>query len=397
MYNFEDILDRHNNGSKKWNPDYIEKRFKIKDANEYFPLFIADMDFKLPTEIIQPTIDVILKGDFGYFDVKKSFYDSVVNWYKERYNCQINSQWIVPAIGALATMNVIIENLFNKGDKMLIFTPVYGPFKDVINNNGLELISSKLLFEDNTYKIDFNNLDNQIKEDVKGVILCNPHNPSGICWSKEDLEKIINICKERNITIISDEVHGDLVLENNEFNSLSKYLHEYKKIIVISSPNKTFNIAGLDISTFLCSDEKVKLKLEEEFNKRKLHPNRVGCEVLTICYENGHDWVDSLCKNVKENIDLVIEAIKDEEITIIKPHAGYLLWVKLNKVDDIEDFVIRLAKETGVLLETGSRFIKDNKGFLRINVATNKDLLKEAINRFLYFYIKYKNELKREC
>lgn len=397
MYNFEDILERHNNGSKKWNPEYIEKRFKIKDAAEYFPLFIADMDFKLPTEIIQPTIELISQGDFGYFDVKKCFYDSVVNWYKERYNCEIDSEWIVPAIGALATMNVIIEKLFEKGDKMLIFTPVYGPFKDVINNNGLELISSRLLFEENTYKIDFENLKKQIKEeDVKGIILCNPHNPSGICWSKDDLEEIINICKERNITIISDEVHGDLVLENYEFNSLSKYLNEYKKIIVISSPNKTFNIAGLDISTFLCSEYEVRRILVDEFNKRKLHPNRIGCEVLTICYKNGHAWVDDLRENIKDNIDLVMEMIKHEDVTIVRPHAGYLLWVKLNKVDDIEDFIIRLAKETGVLLETGNRFIKDNTGFLRINVATNKELLKEAINRFLDFYGKYKNELKKE-
>lgn len=397
MYNFEDILERHNNGSKKWNPEYIEKRFKIKDAAEYFPLFIADMDFKLPTEIIQPTIDLISKGDFGYFDVKKSFYDSVVNWYKDRYNCEIESKWIVPAIGALATMNVITEMLFEKSDKMLIFTPVYGPFKDVINNNGLELVSSKLLFQDNTYKINFENFEKLIREeDIKGIILCNPHNPSGVCWSKEDLEKIINICKDRNIIIISDEVHGDLVIENNKFNSLSKYLNEYNKIIVVSSPNKTFNIAGLDISTFLCSEDEVRIMLEAELNKRKLHPNRIGCEVSTICYENGHVWVDSLRENIKDNINLVIEMIKEEDITIIRPQAGYLLWVKLDKVDNIEDFIIRLAKETGVLLESGSRFIKDNSGFLRINVATNKGLLKEAIKRFLDFYSKYKDELDKE-
>lgn len=391
MYNFENILDRHNNGSKKWNLEYIEKRFQVTNINKYFPLFIADMDFKLPSEIINPIIDITSQGDFGYFDVKKSFYNSVIKWYKNKYNCEIEKNWIVPSISAIATMNVILEYLFHKNDRILIFTPVYGPFKDVITNNEFELVSSNLLLENDTYKIDFCNLEKQLdKFNVKGIILCNPHNPSGVCWTKNELNKLIDICKSRNIIIISDEVHGDLTLANNKFNSLSKYLNYYKKIIIISSPNKTFNIAGLDISTFLCSDNELKLQLENTFSKKKLHPNRIGCEVLTICYEKGANWVNSLCFNIKENIELVTKMLNIDGIKVIKPDAGYLLWVKLEGIKDIDNFIINLAKETGVLLETGSRFVGNNNDFLRINVATNKKILKEAINSFLHFYKNYK-------
>ena len=151
MYNFEDILDRKNNGSKKWSEEYIKKRFKLEDTEEIYPLFIADMDFKLPEEIISPVLDNITSGDFGYFDVKNSFYNSVKEWYKEQYNCDIKREWIVPSIGALTSMNLIIENIFDINDKILIFTPVYGPFKDVIKNNNMTLVCHKLFIKDNRY------------------------------------------------------------------------------------------------------------------------------------------------------------------------------------------------------------------------------------------------------
>ena len=391
MYNFEDILNRLNNGSKKWNVDYIKKRFEIENYNKYFPLFIADMDFKLPDEILNPFLSIVSEGDFGYFDIKESFYNSVIKWYETKYNCIIKSEWIVPSIGAIATMNIILEFLFDKGDNILVFTPVYKPFKDIVDNNQLNIIQSKLKLEKNTYNIDFLDLKDKITNlNVKGIILCNPHNPSGVCWSKKELDNLINICKEREIFIISDEVHGDLVLDKNNFISLSSYLDYYRKIIVVSSPNKTFNIAGLNISTFLCSDITIKLGLENIFSQKKLHPNRLGCECLTICYDNGYNWVNNLCLNIKDNIEIVIDMLKNSDIQVINPNAGYLLWIRLHKVDDIDKFILELAKNTGVLFESGNRFLGDNQSFLRINVATSKEILKEAIKKFLNFYENYK-------
>lgn len=391
MYNFEDILDRKNNGSKKWSEEYIKKRFKLEDTEEIYPLFIADMDFKLPEEIISPVLDNITSGDFGYFDVKNSFYNSVKEWYKEQYNCDIKREWIVPSIGALTSMNLIIENIFDINDKILIFTPVYGPFKDVIKNNNMTLVCHKLFIKDNRYYIDFEKLESQL-EDVRGIILCNPHNPSGRCWSKEELERLLSLCNKKNIIIISDEVHGDLTLKNNKFISLSKYLDNQKNIIVISSPNKTFNIAGLNISTFLCSSKILRENLENEFNKRKMHVNRLGCDFSTICYKNGYKWVEALKANLTENMELAIDIIKNTNIEIIEPEAGYLLWVKLPHINNIDDFIIDLANNKKVLLETGSRFIENYEGFLRINIATSKEILKEAMLRLVNFYNSYNSK-----
>lgn len=390
MYSFEDILDRKDNGSKKWSKEYINKRFKISDEENY-PLFIADMDYKLPDEIINPINELITKGDFGYFDVRDSFYDSVVQWYKKNYSCSIKKEWIVPSIGALSSMHLIVEKVFNKKDNLLIFTPVYGPFKDVVINNNMNLYKYKLKINKDRYYIDFKELSKFVeRNNIKGIIFCNPHNPSGRCWSKDELDKLVSLCKQNNIKIISDEVHGDLVLGENKFNSLSDYLEENDNIIVISSPNKTFNIAGLNISTFLCSNLELKLALENEFNNRKLHVNRFGVELLTICYNNGFQWVQALRKNIKENMNLVINKINIDDIKIMEPESGYLLWIKLEKVKDVDKFIIELAEEKKVLLETGSRFINDYEGFVRINVATSKRILEEAIDRFVDFYKEYK-------
>ena len=390
MYSFEDILDRKDNGSKKWSKEYINKRFKISDEENY-PLFIADMDYKLPDEIINPINELITKGDFGYFDVRDSFYDSVVQWYKKNYSCSIKKEWIVPSIGALSSMHLIVEKVFNKKDNLLIFTPVYGPFKDVVINNNMNLYKYKLKINKDRYYIDFKELSEFVeRNNIKGIIFCNPHNPSGRCWSKDELDKLVSLCKQNNIKIISDEVHGDLVLGENKFNSLSDYLEENDNIIVISSPNKTFNIAGLNISTFLCSNLELKLALENEFNNRKLHVNRFGVELSTICYNNGFQWVQALRKNIKENMNLVINKINIDDIKIMEPESGYLLWIKLEKVKDVDKFIIELAEEKKVLLETGSRFINDYEGFVRINVATSKRILEEAIDRFVDFYKEYK-------
>lgn len=390
MYSFEDILDRKDNGSKKWSKEYINKRFKISDEENY-PLFIADMDYKLPEEIINPINELITKCDFGYFDVRDSFYDSVIWWYKKNYSCSIKKEWIVPSIGALSSMHLIVEKIFNKKDNLLIFTPVYGPFKDVVINNNMNLYKYKLKIHKDRYYIDFKELNEFIKKNnINGIIFCNPHNPSGRCWSKDELDKLVSLCKQNNIKIISDEVHGDLVLGENKFSSLSGYLEENDNIIVISSPNKTFNIAGLNISTFLCSNPELKLILENEFNNRKLHVNRFGIEVLTICYNTGFQWVEALRKNIKENMDMVINKIDIEGVEIMMPESGYLLWVKLDKVNDVDKFILELAKEKKVLLETGSRFINDYEGFVRINVATSKSILEEAMDRFVDFYKEYK-------
>ena len=389
MYSFEEILIREENGSKKWNTEYISRRFP-NYKSPYYPLFIADMDYRLPSEITDKFIEFIQRGDFGYFDVMDEFKESVNRWYKTLLNRDIEKEWVLPGIGTIASINFTMKSLLNECDKALIFTPVYGPFKDVIVNNNLELVTQSLDLDNGKYLIDFDKLEsNIISQNIKCILFCNPHNPSGRVWSKEELTKLVRICKKYDLLLISDEVHSDLVLYENKFTSLEMFFNEYDQIIVSSSPNKTFNLAGLNASYLLIPNADNYNKLEKVFSQNKLGINRVGYKFLIACYSLGESWIKELRNNIEENIELVTEIISNEDLYIMKPQSGYLVWIKLNKVEDTLGFVEALAKETGVLVEVGSRFVGSEDGYIRINLATSKEILKISMNKFVEFYNEY--------
>lgn len=386
MYNFEDILYRNENGSKKWNIDYIDKRFP-KHKSIYYPLFIADMDYKLPEEITSKFTEYIQTGDFGYFDVLEKFNNSISRWYKRVNNIHIDKKWIIPGIGTLASMNIALKATIKKNSNVLIFTPVYGPFKDIVINNKFNLTTQKLYKKKNRYYIDFNLLEkNIVKNEIKCILMCNPHNPSGRVWSFEELNELVKICKKYDVTLISDEVHSDLVLDKGKFTSMAQFFNTYKNIIISSSPNKTFNLAGISSSYIITSDNSIYENIESEFKKNKLGINRVGYEFSTICYNYGQDWVEELTLNIKSNIKLVKELLDLDGINVMEPEAGYLLWIKLDKVINTLDFVEKLAQKTGVLVESGTRFVDGEDGYIRLNVATSKNILLKSMKELVNFY-----------
>lgn len=388
MYNFQDILTREQNGSKKWNPEYINRRFPNHKI-PYYPLFIADMDYKLPYEVTDKFMEFIQRGDFGYFDILEDFNKSIIGWYKKFTNREIKSEWILPGIGTLASMSIVVKGMINKGDNALIFTPVYGPFRDIIINNDLNLITQSLEMRNNRYYINFEELENNIlQNNLKCVLFCNPHNPSGRVWDYKELNQLVNLCKKYDVLLISDEVHSDLVLNDNVFVSMENFFSIYEKIVVSSSPNKTFNLAGLGASYLLISNRGIYEKVESTFSKNKLGVNRVGYKFLTACYENGENWVRELKVNIEENINLIKSILDIEDIEVMEPEAGYLVWVKLKKVEDTLKFVESLARETGVLVESGTRFIDSEQGYIRINAATSKTILEESMKLLTFFYSK---------
>lgn len=394
MYDFEDILFRKENGSKKWNEDYINRRFPGFKTPIY-PLFIADMDYKLPSEITNNFMGFIQKGDFGYFDVLEKFNESIVNWYKKINDIEIDKNIILPGIGTLASMNLVVKTLLNKNDSVLIFTPVYGPFRDIVENNELNLIKQPLKNIKNRYYIDFDELEsNIIKNDIKCVLMCNPHNPSGRVWDYDELNKLVYICKKYNVFLLSDEVHSDLILNDKKFISLINFEKDYENIIISSSPNKTFNLAGVCGSYLLIKNKILHDKIKNTFLKNKLEINRVGYEFLVACYEHGHNWVDSLRENIKENLKIVELLLDNEGIEVMTPEAGYLVWVRLNKVNDILEFVEKLARESGVLLESGTRFVDSENGYIRINIATSKTIIEKSMRELNKFYDEF---IKKEA
>ncbi|MDE8071635.1 aminotransferase class I/II-fold pyridoxal phosphate-dependent enzyme [Erysipelothrix rhusiopathiae] len=384
-------LERIGNGSKKWDKTYISKRFQIEEPTQIYPMFIADMDFRHDDKIIEHLKLIIEQDDFGYFDVTDSYYQSIVTWHKNNHNLAIKPDWIIPANGTITSLHFVMDTLNQKGN-ILLMTPVYGVFQSIADRFG-KRFEFPLTFEDNNYDIDFKELENTIlTSSIDTILFCNPHNPSGKVWSYETVESLVNLCKKYDVLLVSDEIHADFVHEGYTFNSILTFRNDYDKIVVSTSANKTFNLSGLNSSYLLCPDESLRSKIESHFNRYHISINRIGMEATRIAYEEGYNWMETVKDCVVDNISCLYNVIQNTDLQVIKPESGYLVWVYCPRIQDMDAYVIDLAQSTGVLLETGSRFVGNYKHCLRINVAMDTESVKEAMKKFVDHYVNYEGD-----
>ena len=301
---------------------------------------------------------------------------------------KIDKSWIVPANGTIASLHLAAD-IVSKNKPILIFTPVYGVFKDIATNFG-EMVTFPLEKEENSYRINFQELENTItKRGIKTILFCNPHNPSGKIWSDEELTKLVDLCKKYELVLLSDEIHGEINVSDKPFNSLIHYMDSYSNIIVSSSPNKSFNLSGLNASYLIIKDDALRESINAELKRFHITINRVGMEFISIVYTYGNEWHTRMIQQIKTNIQLVENLLSSSQIDIERPDSGYLIWMKLDKIRNVDSFVVELAEETGVLIETGSRFIENYENYARINVATSPKLLTTAIKKFKEYYDNY--------
>lgn len=378
----EKIMDRFDNGSMKWEPSYIEKRFGVKVCKEddMYPLFIADMDYEMSDELKSRLMDICKEPDFGYFHIQESFYDSIISW----YHGLIQREWIFASLGTVTSINIFCE-LYARGENILMMTPIYGSFKNLgaIGN----IVTCPLVLKEMRYEIDFSLLEEKMK-DCKVFVLCNPHNPSGRVWTREEISKMVLLCKKYDVILLSDEIHSDFHTSDCQFTSIYEFFDLYDKMVVSSSANKLFNISSLTTSYILCPNAMMRNDFDGFLNRMHLSYNRMGIEMTTIAYTYGRNWANQLNQMIKENIKLVEEILQGSGMELMKPDSGYLVWIYLPNVTDVDAFVRKLACETHVFLETGSRFIENYKGFIRLNVATSRSLLCQALALFKDFYVK---------
>ncbi|MPM34892.1 Cystathionine beta-lyase PatB [bioreactor metagenome] len=389
MRTFDNPLNRRGNGSKKWDKDYIQRRFRTAREDVY-PLFIADMDFRQDAAVLQAFHAFVETGDFGYFDVPDSFYDTIQAWYRDKLKTPIEKEWLVPANGTIASMHFAAD-LVSKGQPIMMLTPVYGVFKDIATNFG-GMVTVPLLEADDAYRIDTKRMEQEIVSQSVGTLLfCNPHNPSGRIWSYEELQEVVRICKEHGVIILSDEIHGELNLTEKPFISLISFMDEYKDIIVASSPNKTFNLSGLTASYVIIRNPELRQAYQHELARFHITINRVGMAFISAAYEHGGDWHNDLIAYLKGNMALMEKQLAGMDLEWMQPDSGFLVWIRLNKVTDVDRFVLELAQQTGVLVETGSRFVADYGNHIRLNCATSRGFLVEALDKFRDFYQHYTN------
>jgi len=377
-YDFDKIIDRRGTNSLKY--DFAAERGKPNDA---LPLWVADMDFAAPPEVIADLKNSAEHGIFGYTETKSDYDNAVIGWFRERFGYNVEPSEIVKTPGIVFALAQMVRAFTEPGDGVIIQTPVYYPFYDVVRDNGRELLLNPLRYEDGKYSIDFDDFErNAASSNAKMFILCSPHNPVGRVWTRLELERLNEICERYGILVISDEIHCDFIYGGNSHTVFGK-LNE--NAIIATAPSKTFNLAGLQVSNIFVRNPELKRKLKLELRKSGYSQlNTLGLAACKSAYQHGAAWVDQLNEYLCGNIALVREflATKLPKIKLIEPEGTYLLWLDCRELGlsqpELDSLVTNRAK---LWLSSGTTFGADGEGFQRINVACPRVTLEEALTR----------------
>lgn len=383
-YDFDHVTDRRHSGSMKWNV-----------ADNELPMWVADMDFKTAPEIITCLSNISRRGIFGYQIVTEEWYEAIKNWWKHRHHFPIEKEWLIFCTGVVPAISSIIRKLTTVGENILIQTPVYNIFFHSIVNNGRHLLENPLKYDGEVYTIDFDDLEKKLSHpQTTMMILCNPHNPIGKVWSKDELAHIGELCYKHHVLVLSDEIHCDLTdpgVTYTPFASISEKCRNNS--ITCISPTKAFNIAGLQTSSVIVPNEWIRNKVIRALNTDEIaEPNSFAIEAAIAAFTQGEEWLDELRTYLFENKQIVKDFLKDQlpQIRLVPSQATYLLWLDCRQLLGtgtlLTDF---LRKETGLYLSHGEQFGKAGEYFLRMNIACPRQTLKNGLSRFKIGIEKY--------
>lgn len=380
-FNFDKIIDRTNNFSAKWSE--MNKNF---GTNDLLPMWVADMDFLTAPCVMEALKDRLEQGIFGYTTRPSSYNESIVNWLDNRFSWKINQEWLMFSPAVITSISLLIQNLTQKNDKIMIQEPVYSPFHNIVESNERSLVISPLVkLDDGSYVMDYEDIESKIK-DVKIFILCNPHNPVGRVWTREELTRLGEICLKHNVLVISDEIHSDIILKNHKhtpFASISKEFRE--NTITCMAPTKTFNLAGLQSSFLVISNPYYYEVMDKAFSILDIKRNNAFSLVATeAAYNYGEDWLYELIKYIEDNVDFAIDYIKNHmpQLKVKKPEGTYLLWVDFSNLNvDKEDLKNALINKGRIALSDGSSFGIGGDGYYRINLACPRSMVLEGLKR----------------
>ena len=381
-YNFDEIIDRRNTDCLKY--DFAVERGKPADV---LPLWVADMDFRTAPHIIEKAVADASLGIYGYTESKDDYFQAVANWYSTYFDWNVEKKWLVKTPGIVFAIGLAIKALTKEGDGVMIQQPVYYPFSEVIKDNDRKLVNNALVLRNGHYEIDFEDFEQKIiQEQVKLFVLCSPHNPVGRVWTKEELQKIGEICLKYGVKVVSDEIHSDFVYGDRKhyvFTTVDPRFEEFS--IVCTAPSKTFNLAGLQASNIFIPNVQIRkafLKQMSAVGYSQL--NMIGLHACKAAYETGREWLEELKVYLKGNLDFVREYLEQNlpQIKLIEPEGTYLIWLDCRALGfpeaKLEHLIVHEAK---LWLDSGAIFGKDGEGFERINIACPRAILEEACKR----------------
>lgn len=392
-YDFDEQIDRRNTNSAKF--DEMDALF----GSDVMHLGVADMDYRSPKPIIEAMRNIVEKGVFGYTIWPENYEELVSQWMKRRYGQETKNEWVVFSPRINMALNMAVETFTNEGDGIVLHTPAYTALQNAVEKYHRVMIESPLVLENGRYKMDFQqlrrNLDEKKAQGVcaKIMLLCNPHNPTGRVWEIEELQQVVDICKEYDLLLISDEIHEDFVKKGHKFVSCLRFQEDLQgRMIVCNSITKTFNVPGVILSNLLIPDQGIRERMKETMDRWGLHnPNIFAAGIMEAAYTQCDEWIEQVNAYLDENYEFLKKYLEKNmpELEVIPSEGTYMAWVQTEKLqispEELEKFFIEDAK---VSVYMGSRYGKHTDSFIRINIATSRSYLQEALERIRAQYYK---------
>ncbi|MFF2289788.1 MalY/PatB family protein [Peribacillus butanolivorans] len=380
---FEEHINRENTGSVKWDKNSLKSLYGREDV---LPMWVADMDFPSPEGIQKALIERLNHPIFGYTVPSETVFTEIQSWLRDQHSWPITKEWISFSSGVVSAIGTTIQAFTNPGDKILVQSPVYTPFFDMIKNNDREVVNSPLIIEDDRFKIDFTDFEDKLKSGVKLFLFCSPHNPGGRVWTKDELLRIGELCVKYNVIIISDEIHADLFHSTSRHYPIASLSEQLSDITVtLMAPSKTFNIAGIQASFLITSNEKLQKQLQKAQTKLAFHGlNILALTAMEAAYREGLPWLKDMIAYIEENIKVAEEFIAAEipALHVMHPDASYLLWIDCRDLGlNDKEIKERLIHQGKLALEPGSKYGPGGEGFVRMNIGCSRSVLVDGLNR----------------
>ena len=382
-YNFDEIIDRRSTDSVKWD---------LSTDRDVLPMWVADMDFKTAPEITEAIMRKMELGIYGYNLIPADFFDSIIHWWREVHHFEIKKEWILPGPGMIPSLSAILRTFVKPGENIIIQPPVYNHFYDLLENCRFGLVENNLMIKERRFQIDFDDLEAKASDpETTLLLLCNPHNPVGRAWKKDELERIAAICSENGVMVLSDEIHADLIFDGHQHFSFADIARDYNlKYMSCCSPCKTFNLAGLPISYMISQDQQLlaavhKIMVIQETS----YPNPVAGEALMAAYRNGGKWLHELKDYLYQNYQYLVDFSEQylPEIVVTPLEATYLVWLDCRKLNKTSQELSQILLEQEKLwVNPGTMYGQAGEGFLRINIGCPRETLEEGLGRFRNFY-----------
>lgn len=379
-YDFDKIVPRRHSGSYKW--DSIPE-----DA---LPLWVADMDFEVAPAIKKALADRVAHGVFGYTQIDDSYYEAVLSWYQRRHQWSIDRRWMLYTSGVVPAISCSIKALTLPGENVLVQTPVYNCFFSSIRNQGCQIVENRLVRKDDSYVIDWEDFERKCADEKTTVfLLCDPHNPGGRVWTKDELAKMGAICAKHHVFVISDEIHCELVMPGYKFTPFAAVNDvDLRNSVTLSSPSKSFNTAGLQIANIICKDDEVRRRIDRVINIFEVcDVNPFGPVALKAAYNESEEWLDELNEYIWGNYQLLKETFAQQlpSLKVTRLEGTYLAWVDISSLGMTSDAVTKkLLHEGHVFVSNGTLYGKEaGEGFIRINLACPRAVLKEGLSRIV--------------